>query len=314
MKFVSVQTLEKIPRAITLTARGVAGHGSVPLQTNSVVHLADAVAKVAKWQPPIRPNETTAAYFKRLATISTPEQAERYRNALSPDPKVSGAADEYLRANEPRHASMLRTSVSPNMFQAGYRVNVIPSEAMATLDVRTLPDEDPAAFLEEVRRVVNDPSVEVQLHRARRAAGWHDAAQHRSLRRHRSQRHEALQDDHAADDEHGRDRHGVSARQGHPVLRHRSGDRHRGRTEGVRRAQRSGADSRKRAVSASSASTTTSCWIWYGRSNDSRHAAAHAAPGYGRRPRRTRTRSSRSRACAASSSMTRSSRANRRPN
>jgi acetylornithine deacetylase/succinyl-diaminopimelate desuccinylase-like protein len=161
MKFVSVQTLEKIPRAISLTARGVAGHGSVPLQSNSIVHLSDAVAKVAKWQPPITPNETTAAYFKRLATISTPEEAERYRNVLSPDPKVSGPADEFFRANEPRHASMLRTSISPNMFQGGYRLNVIPSEAVATLDVRMLPDDDPAAFLEEVKRVVNDPAVEV---------------------------------------------------------------------------------------------------------------------------------------------------------
>ena len=161
VKFVAVQTLEKIPRAISLTARGVAGHGSVPLQSNSIVHLSDAVAKVAKWQPPIKPNETTAAYFKRLATVSTPEEAERYRNVLSPDPKISGPADEYFRANEPRHASMLRTSISPNIFQAGYRVNVIPSEAVATLDVRMLPDDDPKAFLEEVKRVINDPAVEV---------------------------------------------------------------------------------------------------------------------------------------------------------
>jgi acetylornithine deacetylase/succinyl-diaminopimelate desuccinylase-like protein len=161
VKFVAVQTVEKIPRGITLTASGVAGHGSVPLQSNAIVHLADAVAKVAKWQPPVRPNETTAAYFKRLATISSPEEAERYRNALSPDPKISGPADEYFRANEPRHASMLRTSVSPNIFQGGYRSNVIPSEATATLDVRMLPDEDPAAFLAEVKRVVNDPAVEV---------------------------------------------------------------------------------------------------------------------------------------------------------
>ena len=49
VKFASVQTLEKIPRAIQLTARGVAGHGSVPLQSNSIVHLSDAVAKVGKW-------------------------------------------------------------------------------------------------------------------------------------------------------------------------------------------------------------------------------------------------------------------------
>jgi acetylornithine deacetylase/succinyl-diaminopimelate desuccinylase-like protein len=160
VKFASVQSLEKIPRALQLTAKGVAGHGSVPLQSNSIVRLSDAVAKVGKWSPPIRPNETTAAYFKRLASISSPEEAQRYRDALSPDPKVAAAADEYLRANEPRHASMLRTSASPNIFNAGYRVNVIPSEATATLDVRMLPDEDPNAFLEQVKKVINDPSIE----------------------------------------------------------------------------------------------------------------------------------------------------------
>jgi acetylornithine deacetylase/succinyl-diaminopimelate desuccinylase-like protein len=161
VKFASIQTLEKIPRGITLTARGASGHGSIPLQSNAIVHLSDAVAKVGKWAPPIRPNETTAAYFKRLATISAPDEAERYRNVLSSDLRVSSAADEYFRANEPRHASMLRTSVSPNIFQGGYRSNVIPSEAVATLDVRMLPDEDPQAFLEQIKRVVNDPAVEV---------------------------------------------------------------------------------------------------------------------------------------------------------
>jgi len=162
MRYVSIQTLEKIPRAISLTARGVAGHGSIPLQSNAIVHLSNAVGKVAEWQPPIRPNETTAAYFKRLASISSPEEAARYRDALSPDPKVSAPADAYFRANEPRHASMLRTSISPNMFQGGYRLNVIPSEAVATLDVRMLPDDDPAAFLEQVKKIVNDPNIEVQ--------------------------------------------------------------------------------------------------------------------------------------------------------
>jgi acetylornithine deacetylase/succinyl-diaminopimelate desuccinylase-like protein len=56
---------------------------------------------------------------------------------------------------------MIRTSISPNIFTAGYRINVIPSEAKAMLDTRTLPDENPAAFLEEVRKVINDPAVQV---------------------------------------------------------------------------------------------------------------------------------------------------------
>jgi acetylornithine deacetylase/succinyl-diaminopimelate desuccinylase-like protein len=161
VRFASVETTEKIPRAIQLTARGPAGHGSVPLETNALTHLSQAVAAAATWVPPVVLNETTAAYFKRLATISKPEDAERYRAVLSPDPKVAGPADAYFRKNEPIHASMLRTSISPTIVQAGYRVNVIPSEVKATLDVRTLPDQEPEAFLEMVRKVINDPAVEV---------------------------------------------------------------------------------------------------------------------------------------------------------
>jgi len=48
------------------------------------------------------------------------------------------------------------------MIQAGYRVNVIPSEVRATLDVRMHPGETPEAFLDALRKVINDPAVEVQ--------------------------------------------------------------------------------------------------------------------------------------------------------
>jgi len=161
VKYATVQTIEKIPRAIELTARGVAGHGSVPLKTNAVVHLAEAVAAVAKWRTPIRINDTTGAYFSRLAELSKSEEAHWYRDILSTDSKKVQAADDYFLDKEPRHASMLRTSISPNQFNAGYRINVIPSEAKALLDVRTLPDEDPTKFLEQVKNVVNDPAVEV---------------------------------------------------------------------------------------------------------------------------------------------------------
>jgi acetylornithine deacetylase/succinyl-diaminopimelate desuccinylase-like protein len=58
---------------------------------------------------------------------------------------------------------MLRTSVSPNIFAGGYRSNVIPSEAKVTLDVRALPDEDPIKFLEQVKKIVDDPAVEARF-------------------------------------------------------------------------------------------------------------------------------------------------------
>ncbi len=161
VKFASVQTLEKIPRAIELTAHGISGHASIPLQSNAIVHLSAAVAAIGRWQAPVRLNETTRAYFERLAGISRPEDAARYR-AVVAGGAAAAAADQYFLAQEPRHASMLRTSISPTIFNGGYRINVIPSEAKATLDVRTLPDEDPAAFLETVRRVVNDSAVDVR--------------------------------------------------------------------------------------------------------------------------------------------------------
>ena len=159
----SVQTLEKIPYRIELTARGVAGHGSVPLKTNSVVRLSKAVAAVADWRSPVRLNETTSAYFERLAAISPPERAKYYR--MVADPEKIHEADEYFLEHEPRHASMLRTSLSPNIIDGGYRINVIPSESTASVDTRALPDEDIQALLDDVRGVIDDDAIEVGLGR-----------------------------------------------------------------------------------------------------------------------------------------------------
>ena len=162
VRFASVQTAEKLPRAIEVIATGPAGHGSVPLTTNAIARLSSAIGTIADWRPPLKLNETSGMYFKRLAEISPPEQAKRYRDVFSFDAKVQAAAFEYLREYEPRHASMLISSISPNIIQAGYRVNVIPSEAKATFDVRLLPGEDADKFLEAVRSLVKDPGVEVR--------------------------------------------------------------------------------------------------------------------------------------------------------
>jgi acetylornithine deacetylase/succinyl-diaminopimelate desuccinylase-like protein len=154
-----VSTTEKIPRAIELTARGPAGHGSVPLTGNAIAHLSQAIAKLSVWRAPIKLNETTRAYFQRLATLTTGDSAQRYRDITGTDPAKIAAADAYFVANEPAHASVIRTSVSPNIVQGGYRVNVIPSEAKATLDVRMVPGEDTVAFLQTIRNVINDPAI-----------------------------------------------------------------------------------------------------------------------------------------------------------
>ncbi|MBM4205118.1 MAG: M20/M25/M40 family metallo-hydrolase [Gammaproteobacteria bacterium] len=159
--YAGIATLEKQPRAITLIARGPAGHGSVPLEQNALAHLAKAIAALADWRIPIKLNETTIAYFQRLAAIAPPEKAKYYTNILHPDPALRTAADEWFRKNEPIHASMIRSSMSPTIMQGGYRVNVIPSEGTATIDTRLAPGEDAEAFIEAARKVVNDPAVDV---------------------------------------------------------------------------------------------------------------------------------------------------------
>ena len=159
VRYALIQTAEKLPNGARLVAHGISGHGSRPMRTNAIVHLSRAVEKIAMWDPPMRFNDTTRYYFEKLAGLSSPEDAARY-NALF-DPKKSAAAREYLAEHEPNHYSMLHTSISPNIISGGFQVNVIPSEATATLDIRALPDEDMPKFLELMRQAINDPAVEI---------------------------------------------------------------------------------------------------------------------------------------------------------
>jgi len=159
IRYATVATTEKIAHTVTLTARGVAGHGSVPLRSNAIVHLAQAVAKIAAWQTPMRLNDTTRAYFERMAKLSSQEEAIRYRKIASQ--QDSADVQEYFAVNDPRLYSMLRTSISPNIIKGGYLRNVIPSEAEATLDIRSLPDENMVALVDQLRKVIDDPAVQV---------------------------------------------------------------------------------------------------------------------------------------------------------
>jgi acetylornithine deacetylase/succinyl-diaminopimelate desuccinylase-like protein len=179
-----IATGEKVPRRVRLVATGTSGHGSIPRLDNAVTHLAAAVQKLGTWQTPARLNATTRTYFEKLASISAPDKAARYRSLL--DPRRSAAADRYLAEFEPEHYSMLRTSVVPTMLQAGVAPNVIPSSAEATIDIRALPDEDFPAFLREMTRVIGDPSISiVQLTATRNATAPSsiDSEMYRSLER-----------------------------------------------------------------------------------------------------------------------------------
>ena len=154
LQYVGIATAEKVPSGGTLTAHGTSGHASIPLIDNPVIHLAAAIAKVGTWNMQFSTNETTSAFFAGLAKISPPADAQLYRTISNPK------TEEQLLKTQPLYYAMLHTTVVPTIINGGFRTNVIPGVATATIDIRALPQENIQQFYAEMKKVINDPAVE----------------------------------------------------------------------------------------------------------------------------------------------------------
>jgi len=131
---------------LKLTARGTPGHGSRPRADNAVNRLSEAVARIAAYQWPVRLTPMVRAALEAIAAAV---------GARPDDPALSGASPaEIVRRLGPAAAlvvNTMRNSASPTMLQAGYKVNVIPGEAVAYVDGRVL-----AGFGDEFRATVSE--------------------------------------------------------------------------------------------------------------------------------------------------------------
>jgi acetylornithine deacetylase/succinyl-diaminopimelate desuccinylase-like protein len=158
----NVQTSEKVPTRVTLTARGTAGHGSLPRADNPVVRLARAITRLTEAEQPVRLNPTTRRYLREVVKLDDFAWLGPLIRKLE-NPTTANAAADQIRARDPEIEAMLRTSVSPTMLRAGTKINVIPNAAEAQVDVRRLPGESKEDIIARFRQIVNDPSVEVNL-------------------------------------------------------------------------------------------------------------------------------------------------------
>jgi acetylornithine deacetylase/succinyl-diaminopimelate desuccinylase-like protein len=86
VRYAAVQVSEKVVRGVELTARGVSGHGSVPLTSNAVAHLGNAVGKFITWQPDVKLDETTGRYFRRISPNTTATSSPLIRKWPMPRP------------------------------------------------------------------------------------------------------------------------------------------------------------------------------------------------------------------------------------
>lgn len=141
---------EKVPVWVKLTVRGRPGHGSVPHGDNCAEHLVRALERVTRWQHELRITPVMKAHIEAMAKIGT------LRSADPEDAKRLAAASPALRAR-------LSNTVSLTTIATGIKVNVIPAEATATLDCRLLPDVDVDAFLAELRGVIDDERVSMDV-------------------------------------------------------------------------------------------------------------------------------------------------------
>ncbi len=127
-----LQTAEKGLSWLRLVADGRAGHGSQVNADNAVTHLAEAVARIGRHPWPLQPTPTVRALLEGVAGLTglpfdpeDPEGVDRLVAALGPASRFVGAT--------------LRHTTNPTQLDAGYKANVIPGRAEATIDGRFLP-------------------------------------------------------------------------------------------------------------------------------------------------------------------------------
>ncbi|MGI5429728.1 M20/M25/M40 family metallo-hydrolase [Streptomyces sp. CA-179760] len=137
---------------LKLTARGRAGHGSKVNRDNAVTRLSAAITRIGEHEWPPRPTATVRAALTELAALygidSDLTDVDALLDKLGPAAKLV--------------ESTVRNSANPTMLTAGYKVNVIPGEAVAQVDGRYLPGGEDE-FRETLDRLTG-PDVEWEFH------------------------------------------------------------------------------------------------------------------------------------------------------
>jgi acetylornithine deacetylase/succinyl-diaminopimelate desuccinylase-like protein len=145
-----IETAEKGIDWLRLHARGRPGHGSFVNDDNAVTALAEAVARVGRHRFPMVITPTVRALLEQVSDALgielDPDDPELAIAKLGPIANLIGAT--------------VRNTANPTRLEAGYKDNVIPGKASATIDCRTLPGQA-EIFLDQLREVIG-PDIEIE--------------------------------------------------------------------------------------------------------------------------------------------------------
>ena len=159
VKIVGVDVAEKAPYWLQLTAKGQPGHGSRPITDSAPNRLIRAMNRIVNYEPPVMLLPAVEKYFQDIA----PLQDEPFRSKFA---KIRESLKDpaFLRelTSQRQYAFLLRTTISLTMMSGSKQTNVIPNEASCNLDVRLLPGQKPEEFLANLKKVIDDPSIEIK--------------------------------------------------------------------------------------------------------------------------------------------------------
>lgn len=159
IEYYGIGTTEKSPFWLDVTSRGTPGHGSRPSADNPVHRLVRALARIEAYRTPLVVTPTVERYFRELAAVESDPTRRRWFA------DIRAALDDTAAAraitSDPTYNALLRNTIAVTGLAGSNKTNVIPPVATATVDVRLLPGQDPAAFLAELTRVVGDSAVTV---------------------------------------------------------------------------------------------------------------------------------------------------------
>jgi acetylornithine deacetylase/succinyl-diaminopimelate desuccinylase-like protein len=181
VRYVSISTADKISIPMTMTARGTSTHSSMPRPDNAIFALSRALAKLSAYEPPLTLTPQTKQFFTALARTSAPPMSGYFRDLIGADAARARRADSVISKDPLLHA-LVRNTIAPVIIQGGFRANVIPGSAQATVNLRLVPGSDLETFVAELRRVVGDSTVEMKA-AARSSAGTEPSSEDTELYR-----------------------------------------------------------------------------------------------------------------------------------
>lgn len=145
-----VEAAQKGIHWMKLTAHGRAGHGSMLNEANAITALSEAVAKIGNYSWPQRYTKTVKVLFQKVAEATgRPFDPSDLRPLL----KELGSTARMIGAT-------LQNTANATMLDAGYKANVIPQSASATIDGRFLPGYE--GELDATIRAVIGPDIEIE--------------------------------------------------------------------------------------------------------------------------------------------------------